>query len=101
MLAKEKEKLIQTNEPILEKLQDDILANQQTLEEIREYERRSKEYRDERDFWVRKRDQQRENHTKYVEEIEQDKVIQIDNLRKEMLMQIREVKIQMLNMNED
>lgn len=93
MLAKEKDKLIQLNEPILSKLSDDILANQQTLEEIREYERRSKEYRDERDNWTKKRDQQRENHAKFVEEIEQDKVIQIDNLRKEMLMQIREVKI--------
>lgn len=36
-----------------------------------------------------------------MEEIEQEKVIQIDNLRKEMLLQIRAVKIKMLNMNED
>jgi hypothetical protein len=36
-----------------------------------------------------------------VEKIEEDKIVQIDNLRKEMLLQIRAVKIKMLNMNED
>ena len=40
-------------------------------------------------------------HETTLEEIEHEKVIQIDNLRKEMLLQIRAVKIKMLNMNED
>lgn len=100
-LLKEKEKLVAQNEIILSRLSEDILKHQQTLDELKEYQRRAKEYREEKDLWTRKRDQQRENHAKFVEEIEHDKVIQIDNLRKEMLMQIREVKIQMLNMNED
>ena len=42
-----------------------------------------------------------EHHEKTKEEINEDKVVQIDNLRKQMLLQIRAVKIKMLNMNED
>ena len=41
------------------------------------------------------------HHEKTKEEINEDKVVQIDNLRKQMLLQIRAVKIKMLNMNED
>ena len=36
-----------------------------------------------------------------MEEIEHDKIVQIDKLRKDMLLQIRAVKVKMLNMNED
>lgn len=74
-LLKEKEKLVAQNEIILSRLSEDILKNQQTLEELKEYQRRAKEYREEKDLWTRKRDQQRENHAKFVEEIEHDKVI--------------------------
>lgn len=42
-----------------------------------------------------------EHHKQTQEEIKQDKIRQIDELRKQMLMQIRAVKIKMLNMNED
>lgn len=75
LLLKEKEKLISQNEVVLDRLSEDILLNQQTFEELKEYQRRAKEYREEKDLWTRKRDQQRENHTKFVEEIEHDKVI--------------------------
>ena len=50
---------------------------------------------------MRKRNEQREAHEQKIEEIEHDKIIQIDKLRKDMLLQIRAVKVKMLNMNED
>jgi len=40
-------------------------------------------------------------HEQRLEEIEHDKIVQIDKLRKDMLLQIRAVKVKMLNMNED
>lgn len=55
----------------------------------------------ERDHWKAKRDLQRVNHETKLEEIEHDKIVQIDKLRKDMLLQIRAVKVKMLNMNED
>lgn len=68
---------------------------------MREYEAHAQEHRATRDSWQQKLDNQRVEHQRKLEQIEQDKVIQIDNLRKEMLLQIRAVKIKMLNMNED
>jgi hypothetical protein len=55
----------------------------------------------ERDHWKAKRDLQRVNHLSKLDEIEHDKIVQIDKLRKDMLLQIRAVKVKMLNMNED
>ena len=46
-------------------------------------------------------EEQQNTHKKILESIEKDKIHQIDNLRKEMLLQIRAVKVKMLNMNED
>lgn len=55
----------------------------------------------ERNHWKAKRDLIRETHEAKLEEIEHDKIVQIDKLRKDMLLQIRAVKVKMLNMNED
>jgi hypothetical protein len=69
--------------------------------ELKEYILIAPQLKDERDQLVTKRNEQRENHIRIVDAIEQEKIVQIDNLRKEMLLQIRAVKIKMLNMNED
>lgn len=45
--------------------------------------------------------EQKNAHEKILDNIEKDKIHLIDNLRKEMLLQIRAVKVKMLNMNED
>ena len=55
----------------------------------------------ERDDWRDMVEEQQAAHKKILQDIEQEKVHMIDNLRKEMLMQIRDVKVKMLNMNED
>ena len=44
---------------------------------------------------------QKDAHQAILDSIEKDKIKQIDDLRKEMLLQIRAVKVKMLNMNED
>lgn len=93
--------MIETNEPILAEKQERILQIRYKIEELREFEKKSDEFKKERDSWIEKRDNQRKHHQKVIQQIEEDKVIQIDNLRKEMLLQIRAVKIKMLNMNED
>ena len=46
-------------------------------------------------------EQQREKQEQMMDEIEREKRESIDNLRKQMLLQIRAVKVKMLNMNED
>lgn len=40
----------------------------------------------ERDQWLEKRDKQREKHQQIIEEIEAEKVMEIEKLRKEMLL---------------
>ena len=42
-----------------------------------------------------------ENHEDQKQKIKDEKIKRIDDLRKEMLLEIRQVKIKMLNMNED
>jgi hypothetical protein len=41
------------------------------------------------------------NHEDQKQKIKDEKIKRIDDLRKEMLLEIRQVKIKMLNMNED
>lgn len=40
-------------------------------------------------------------HWKDVVEIEQDKVLTIEKMRRDMLLKVKEVKTSMLNLNED
>lgn len=42
-----------------------------------------------------------QNHEDQKQKIKDEKIQQIDELRKQMLLEIRQVKIRMLNMNED
>lgn len=42
-----------------------------------------------------------ESHEDQKQKIKDEKIKRIDDLRKEMLLEIRQVKIKMLNMNED
>jgi type IV secretory pathway VirB9-like protein len=96
-----KKELVDKNIPILADLDNEIKRLQLHLEDLKEYQTLAHEYKEERDYWVKIRDEQRVTYAQKAEEIEQDKVILIDKLRKEMLLQIRAVKIKMLNMNED
>lgn len=70
------------------------------MEDLTVFEQNKQDYINDRDYWASELDKQNRKYQTVVDEIERDKIVQIDNLRKEMLLQIRAVKIKMLNMNE-
>ena len=71
------------------------------MADLRHFNENISEHHAERISWMEKRDLQRAKHQATIEEIENEKVMEIEHLRKQMLLQIRAVKVNMLNLNED
>lgn len=74
---------------------------QAQIKDLKEFEEHRIEIQDTANLWKQNVNAQKDAHQAILDSIEKDKIHQIDNLRKEMLLQIRAVKVKMLNMNED
>ena len=79
----------------------EIAERREELEDVKNWELHSKEfYRNKQDL-EHELEEAREKHRGELENIKKERGIAIDKLRKEMLFNIRNVKVQMHSMNED
>ena len=90
----------EANDEIAE-LDANIDQQKKNIADLNHFQDHLLEHYEERDAWKTKRDEQRHKHALQIEEIENEKVQEIEKLRKEMLLQIRAVKVNMLNLNEE
>ena len=93
--------LIDKEEPVIARLTEEHNKNLARKCELTQFISQRDEHIATRDFWRSRLEQDKRRHEETIDTIERDKIIQIDNLRKEMLLRIRAVKVKMLNMNED
>lgn len=100
-VAKLSEEITTEKETKLAKLDEMMRDMDAECEEYKIFKENRQIYVTERDLWKQKRDNQRVQHEDKLNKIEDDKIEQIDMLRKDMLGKIRAVKVKMLNMNED
>lgn len=85
-----------------------IEDKQQQVAKLKDHKRELIEFRDHEadhqatlDFWKQQVAEQQQTHKNLIEGIERDRIKQIDKLRKDMLMQIRKVRMQNSVTNED
>ena len=101
LVAKIKEDITTEKENKLAGLEEVIRELEAEVNDYVHFKENKQTFVQERNDWKARRDKQRLKHEQRLEEIEHDKIVQIDKLRKDMLLQIRAVKVKMLNMNED
>ena len=86
------------------KIQDkkeQIAVKDAEIKELNEFKEQREAILEKKNLWQQNVRSQKDAHQAILDSIEKDKIKQIDDLRKEMLLQIRAVKVKMLNMNED
>lgn len=84
-----------------EKKNQEIFDRKDELEDIEEWMEKKNEKIFEKDTLEGQLEDGRKRHEVNLDVIKKERAAAIDKLRKEMLMNIRNVKIQMLTMNED
>ena len=96
--------MLQLQEHYEKKIQEKkelIAVKDAEIKELNEFKEQRDAILEKKNLWQQNVRSQKVAHQAILDSIEKDKIKQIDDLRKEMLLQIRAVKVKMLNMNED
>ena len=96
--------MLQLQEHYEKKIQEKkelIAVKDAEIKELNEFKEQRDAILEKKNLWQQNVRSQKDAHQAILDSIEKDKIKQIDDLRKEMLLQIRAVKVKMLNMNED
>lgn len=96
--------MLQLQEHYEKKIQEKkelIAVKDAEIKELNEFKEQRDAILEKKNLWNQNVRSQKDAHQAILDSIEKDKIKQIDDLRKEMLLQIRAVKVKMLNMNED
>ena len=93
--------LQETYEKKIQEKKELIAVKDAEIKELNEFKEQRDAILEKKNLWQQNVMSQKDAHQAILDSIENDKIKQIDDLRKEMLLQIRAVKVKMLNMNED
>ena len=93
--------LQETYEKKIQEKKELIAVKDAEIKELNEFKEQRDAILEKKNLWQQNVMSQKDAHQAILDSIEKDKIKQIDDLRKEMLLQIRAVKVKMLNMNED
>ena len=93
--------LQETYEKKIQEKKEQIAVKDAEIKELNEFKEQRDAILEKKNLWQQNVMSQKDAHQAILDSIEKDKIKQIDDLRKEMLLQIRAVKVKMLNMNED
>ena len=85
----------------IQEKKESIAVKDAEIKELNEFKEQRDAILEKKNLWQQNVMSQKDAHQAILDSIEKDKIKQIDDLRKEMLLQIRAVKVKMLNMNED
>lgn len=86
---------------MIQEKKESIAVKDAEIKELNEFKEQRDAILEKKNLWQQNVMSQKDAHQAILDSIEKDKIKQIDDLRKEMLLQIRAVKVKMLNMNED
>ena len=93
--------LQESEEKKIQYKKEEIAKKDAEIKELNEFKEQRDAILEKKNLWQQNVMSQKDAHQAILDSIEKDKIKQIDDLRKEMLLQIRAVKVKMLNMNED